>query len=142
MPTRKATAVWTGGRDGSGQFTGETGAVNGPYTFGSRFATDPGSNPEELLAAANAACFNMALTGALERNGTPPERVETNAACTVEKVGEGYKITSMMLRTKARVPNLDAAGFQKFAEQAKDGCPVSSAFKGNVRIDLEAALEG
>ncbi len=142
MPTRKGSAVWNGGlKSGNGQFAGETGAVSGPYTAGSRFQEERGSNPEELLAAANAACFSMALAGALERNGTPPERIETQAECTVEKVGEGWKITKMKLVTSARAPNLEDATFQKFAEQAKEGCPVSSALKGNVSLELEARLE-
>lgn len=142
MPTRTASAVWSGGlKSGNGEFTGVTGAVNGRYTAGSRFQEDPGSNPEELLAAANAACFSMALAGALERNGMTPERIETKAACTVEKIGDGWKITSMKLSTTAKVGNADEAAFQRLAEGAKDGCPVSTALKGNVQIELDARLE-
>jgi len=141
MPTRKASAVWEGGlRGGKGTFKGESGAIDGQYSFGSRFEEGPGSNPEELLAAAHAACFSMALSAQLEGNGTPPTRVETNAACTVEKAGAGFKITTMKLSTRAKVPNIDAAKFQELANAAVEGCPVSQVFKGNIKIELDAAL--
>ncbi|HUF28664.1 MAG TPA: OsmC family peroxiredoxin [Gemmatimonadaceae bacterium] len=142
MPTRNASARWEGGlKGGKGRFEGESGGIGGAYSAGSRFAEEKGSNPEELLAAAEAACFSMALSGALERNGTAPQWVETRAACTVEKVGEGYKITTMKLATRAKVPGIAEADFRRIADGAKDGCPVSSALKGNVKIDLEATLE-
>ena len=141
MPTRTASAVWEGGlRGGKGTFTGESGKVGGAYSFGSRFENAAGSNPEELLAAAEAACFSMALGGALEQNGTPPTRVETRAACTIEKDGAGFTITSMKLTARATVPNVDAATFDKIAAAAKDGCPVSKALKGNMAIELDAKL--
>lgn len=141
MPTRKASAVWEGGlQSGKGTFKGESDAISGQYSFSSRFQDGAGSNPEELLAAAHAACFSMALSGQLERNGTPAQRVETNAACTVEKVGEGFKITTMRLTTRATVPNVDAAKFQELAKAAADGCPVSQALKGNITIELDAVL--
>jgi osmotically inducible protein OsmC len=141
MPTRNSTATWEGGfRGGKGSFTGETG-ISGSYSAGSRFEQAAGSNPEELLAAAEAACFSMALALGLEKNGTPATRVETKAACTIDKVGEGFKITTMKLVTRATVPNLDDAAFQKIAAATKDGCPVSQALKGNVDIQLDAALE-
>ena len=141
MPTRKASAAWEGGlRGGKGTFKDESGAIDGRYTFSSRFEEGTGSNPEELLAAAHAACFSMALSAQLEGNGTPPTRVETNAACTVEKAGEGFKITTMKLTTRATVPNIDAAKFQQLANAAKEGCPVSQALKGNVDVQLDAAL--
>ena len=141
MPTRKASAVWEGGlKSGKGTFRGEGGAVGGAYSF-SRFADQSeGSNPEELLAAAEASCFSMALSAGLEKNGTPPTRVETDAHCTVEKVGDGFKITTMKLVTRATVPGLDDATFQRIASATKDGCPVSGALKGNVDIQLEATL--
>lgn len=142
MPTRNASARWEGGlKGGKGRFEGESGGIGGAYSAGSRFAEEKGSNPEELLAAAEAACFSMALSGALERNGTSPRWVETRAACTVEKVGEGYKITTMKLATRAKVPGIEEADFRRIADGAKDGCPVSSALEGNVKIDLEATLE-
>ena len=141
MPTRKASATWEGGlKTGKGSFKGESGAVGGQFNFSSRFESGVGSNPEELLAAAEAACFSMALSAGLEKNGTPPTRVETSAACTVEKVGEGFKITTMKLRTRAQVANIDDATFQKIASGAKEGCPVSTALKGNVDIQLDAQL--
>jgi osmotically inducible protein OsmC len=140
MPTRNASAVWEGGlKGGKGSYRGESG-ISGAYSFGSRFEESGGSNPEELLAAAEAACYSMALSGALERNGTPPSRVETRAACTIEKVGDGFKITTMKLVTRATVSNIDAAAFQKIAEAAKEGCPVSGVLKGNVKLELDAAL--
>ena len=98
MPTRNASAKWEGGmKGGKGTFNGEGGAISGQYNFGSRFENGTGSNPEELLAAAEAACFSMALSGSLERNGTPPTSVETEAACTVEKSGDGFSITRIKL---------------------------------------------
>ena len=142
MPTRKASAVWEGGlKGGRGSFRGESGAIGGTYSFGSRFENTGGTNPEELLAAADAACYSMALSGALERNGTPATRVETDAACTVEKVGEGFKITRMKLTVRAAVPKVDPATFQKLAEQMKEGCVVSQALKGIQQFELDAKLE-
>jgi lipoyl-dependent peroxiredoxin len=139
MPTRKASAVWTGGlKGGNGSYSGESG-IKGPYSFGSRFENAGGSNPEELLAAAEAACFSMALSGALERNGTPPTRVETTAACTVEKVGDGFTITRIALDVRASVPQIDQATFERIAGETKEGCPVSRALKA-VDIQLKAQL--
>jgi osmotically inducible protein OsmC len=141
MPNRKASAVWEGGlKGGKGTFKGESGAIGGQYSFASRFEEGTGSNPEELMAAAHAACFSMALSAQLEGNGTPPQRVETNAVCTIEKVGAGFKITTMRLTTRATVPGVDAAKFQEIATAAKEGCPVSQALKGNVNVVLDAAL--
>ena len=141
MPTRVATATWSGGlKDGNGSFKGETG-IGASYSFGTRFGDTPGSNPEELLAAAEAACFSMALSSGLQKAGFTPTSVETKAACTVEKVGEGFKITRMQLTTRAVVANIDDAKFQSIAQATKDACPVSSALKGNVQIDLDAKLE-
>jgi lipoyl-dependent peroxiredoxin len=143
MPTRRARAIWEGGRAGSGSFSGESQSIGGKYSFGSRFEQNgpPGTNPEELLAAAEASCFSMALTGALERNGTPATKIETGAACSVEKVGEGYTVTKMDLNVRASVPNIDDASFQKIVQSTKDGCPVSRALKGNVQISVDAKLE-
>src|SRR3954470_13856260 len=121
MPTRKATAVWQGGLKGNGTFKGQTG-LGGEYNFSSRFENGQGSNPEELLAAAEAACFSMALSAGLEGNGTPATSVETKAACTVEKVGDGFSITKMALDVTAKVPNIDDATFQKIAAGTKEGC--------------------
>ena len=139
MPTRRASAVWEGGIDGRGSFDGESGAIKGAYSVGSRFADGQGSNPEELLAAAEAACYSMALSLALEKAGTPVTRVETEAACSVEKAGEGWKITTMKLNVRAAVPGVADAAFQKAARDAMENCPVSQALKG-VQIDVDAAL--
>jgi osmotically inducible protein OsmC len=140
MPTRNASATWEGGlKGGKGSFKGESGGIGGNYSFGSRFENAGGTNPEELLAAAEAACYSMALSGALEKAGTPATRIETKAACTIEKQGEGFTITTMKLTVRATVPGADKAAFQKAAQATKDGCPVSRALKG-VQIDVNASL--
>jgi len=140
MPTRSASATWEGGlKSGHGTFRGNTG-IGGQFNFSSRFESGAGSNPEELLAAAEAACFSMALSAGLEQNGTPPTSVETTARCTVEKSGDGFAITKMQLDVRARVPKMDDATFQRIAAATKDGCPVSKALKGNVQLTLTAAL--
>jgi osmotically inducible protein OsmC len=140
MPTRKANAVWQGGlQKGNGTFRGQTGLA-GQYNFSSRFENGTGSSPEELLAAAHAACFSMALAVGLEQAGFTPQKVETDAACTIEKVGAGFKITRMQLTSRATVPNIDNAKFQSIAAATKDGCPVSGALKNNVQIELTASL--
>jgi lipoyl-dependent peroxiredoxin len=141
MPTRKANAVWEGGlQGGSGNFEGQTGAVQGSYTAGSRFAEEQGSNPEELLAAAHAACFSMAFAAQLEKAGYSPRRIRTEAACTVERVGDGFTITTMRLNTRGEVSGIEEAAFQEIAGAAKAGCPVSRALAG-VQIELNATLE-
>ena len=141
MPTRTASASWKGGlRGGNGSFKGQTGGLGGPYNFGSRFENAAGSNPEELLAAAEAACYSMALSAGLERNGTVATSVDTTAKCTIEKVGEGFKITKMRIEVRAVVPGIDEAKFQQLAETTKDTCPVSQALKGNVQFELDAKL--
>ncbi|HYH78493.1 MAG TPA: OsmC family peroxiredoxin [Longimicrobium sp.] len=141
MPTRNASAVWEGGlQQGNGRFDGESGAIGGSYNFGSRFGEAGGTNPEELLAAAEAACFSMALAGGLEKAGHSPTRVETKAACTVEKVEGGFGITTMKLNVRAVVPGIDDAKFQEIAAGTKVGCPVSKALAG-VDIQMEAILE-
>jgi lipoyl-dependent peroxiredoxin len=141
MPTRHASAVWEGGlRGGKGTFTGESGAISAPYSFVTRFENEKGSNPEELLAAAEAACFSMALSGGLEKQGSPPTKIETQAACTVEKVGDAFAITTMKLTVRAVVPGISAEVFREVAEATKQNCPVSKALKGNVAIELDAQL--
>ena len=142
MPTRNASATWEGGlQKGKGSFKGESGAIGGSYSFGTRFGEEKGTNPEELLAAAEAACFSMALSLGLEQNGTPPTRVETRAACSIEKQAQGFKITTMKLAVRATVPNIDDAKFQEIAQATKKGCPVSVALAG-VDIQLTAKLQG
>ena len=140
MPTRTASATWKGGlKGGTGTFKGQTG-LSGSYSFGSRFENAAGSNPEELLGASLAACYSMALSAGLEKAGTPPTSVETTAHCTIEKVGEGFKVTKMRLQVRAAVPNVDAAAFRKAADATKDACPISQVMKGNVPIELDAQL--
>lgn len=139
MPTRLASAVWTGGlKTGNGTFKGDTG-ISGAYTFDSRFGEAKGTNPEELLAAAEASCFSMALSGALEKNGTVPTRIESSAACTVEKVADKMTVTRIAVHVKASVPNIDNATFQRLAMETKEACPVSRALKA-VEITLKAEL--
>ncbi len=140
MPTSKAEAIWEGAfKSGNGTYKGASG-ITGKYTFASRFETGGSSNPEELLAGAEAACFSMALTAALDRNGTTPTSVKTEAACTFEKVGEGFSITTIKLVVQASVPGIEKEAFDKIAAATKDGCPVSRALKGNVNIELDAQL--
>ena len=140
MPTRTASAKWEGGlRGGKGSFKGATG-LGGQYSVSSRFENGEGSNPEELLAAAEAACYSMALSANLEKNGTPPTRVETTARCTIEKVNDANTITRMELEVVAVVPNLDQETLQRLATQTADTCPVSRALRGNVQITANAKL--
>jgi osmotically inducible protein OsmC len=141
MPTRKATATWEGGlKNGKGSFKGESGAIGAQYNFSSRFESGAGSNPEELLAGAEAACFSMALAGGLEKNGTPATKIDTSAACTIQAVPGGFGITTMKLNVQATVPNIDKKKFDQIAQETKDGCPVSKALKGNVDLQLDARL--
>ncbi|MGH7515346.1 MAG: OsmC family peroxiredoxin [Gemmatimonadales bacterium] len=141
MPTSTSSAVWEGGlRHGHGKFSAGSGAFAGDYSFATRFEGAKGTNPEELIAAAHAACVSMALSAGLEAAKTPPTRVSTKASCTVEKVGDGFRITKMRLEVRGEVPGLDQAGFAAAAEKAKDGCPVSQALKGNVQMELDARL--
>ncbi|HVT61552.1 MAG TPA: OsmC family protein [Thermoanaerobaculia bacterium] len=140
MPVRKADAVWEGGlKGGHGRVALGSGAFEGRYSFGSRFEAAGGTNPEELIGAAHAGCFSMALAAGLERAGHPARRVATAAAVHLEKVGEGFKITRIELHTEAEVPGIEAAAFQEQARKAKEGCPVSQALAG-VEIKLEARL--
>ena len=142
MPTRTANAEWNGTlRGGNGSFRGESGSINGKYSFGTRFENEPGSNPEELLAAAEAACFSMALSLGLEQNGTPAESVRTEAKCTIDQSDAGFTLTRRALDVHARVPNIDDAAFQRIVTATKDGCPVSRALKGNVDITVSARLD-
>jgi osmotically inducible protein OsmC len=140
MPTRSASATWEGGlKNGRGSFKGATG-LGAQYNFSSRFESGAGSNPEELLAAAEAACFSMALSAGLEGNGTPATRVETTARCTIDKAGAGFAITKMDLEVRASVPKIDDATFQKIARDTKENSPVSKALKGNLELSLTATL--
>jgi osmotically inducible protein OsmC len=142
MPTRKASARWEGGlKGGKGTFSGESGAIGGQYSFSSRFEEGVGSNPEELLAAAEAACYSMALSGALEKNGTPSTSVATEAACTVEPVEGGFGISRIHLVVNAVVPGIDEAKFKEIANATLTTCPVSKTFRGNVELSVDARLQ-
>jgi len=142
MPTSRASAVWEGKlKDGKGTFKAASGAFTGPYTFATRFEGKQGTNPEELSAAAHAACLSMALSAGLEKAGKPATRVQTEAACTMDMVNGTPTITRMDLTVRGKVPGLDQAGFQKAAEEAKSGCPVSRALKGIPQITLDAKLD-
>ena len=140
MPVRKAEAEWRGGlRDGKGTIKTESGAVDGQYSFGTRFENGVGTNPEELIGAAHAGCFTMALSAGLEKAGKPAKRVHTTASVRLDKVGEGFGITKIDLVTEAEVPGIDDAAFQQAANAAKAGCPVSKALAGT-QISLTAKL--
>jgi osmotically inducible protein OsmC len=140
MPVRKAEAEWKGTlREGSGTVKAESGMISGSYSFGSRFENAKGTNPEELIAAAHAGCFSMALAAGLTRAGFPPRRVHTTASVHIDKVGEGFEITKIELETEAEVPKIDQPAFQAQASAAKEGCPVSKALKAT-SITLRARL--
>jgi osmotically inducible protein OsmC len=131
MPVRKANAVWEGNlRDGKGTMRFGSGAFEGSYSFSSRFEEGKGSNPEELIGAAYAGCFSMALAHILAEAGYHPKSVQTNAKVKLEKVGDGFKITNIELNTEAQVPEIEKHKFQEFAEDAKNNCPVSQALTG------------
>jgi lipoyl-dependent peroxiredoxin len=139
MPA-KGSAEWKGDvPTGTGTFTaGDT--ISGGYTFKSRFEDGPGSNPEQLIAAAHASCFSMALSNILAQGGTPPESVRTEATVTLRRVDGSPTITKIALVTVGKVPGIDAAAFADAAAQAKAGCPVSRALAGVPEITLEASL--
>jgi osmotically inducible protein OsmC len=139
MPA-KGTAEWKGDLpSGAGTFTaGDT--ISGGYTFKSRFEDGPGSNPEQLIAAAHAACFSMALSSALTKAGNPPDSVQTEATVTLRPVDGTPTITKVALVTVGRVPGIDEAAFIELAQGAKAGCPVSRALAGVPEITLEASL--
>ena len=140
MPVRKANAVWEGSlKEGHGTVKLGSGAYEGRYSFSSRFEEGTGTNPEELIGAAHAGCFSMALTAGLGRGGINATRVATTAKVHLEKVGEGFKITRIELENESVVPGIDDATFQEYARKAKEGCPVSQAL-GGVEITLNAHL--
>ena len=142
MPTSRASAIWEGKlKDGKGSFRAGSGAFNGPYSFATRFEGKAGTNPEELIAAAHAACFSMALSAGLEKAGKPAARVETTAACTMDMVDGTPTISKMELKVRGKVSGLDQAAFQRAADEAKRSCPVSRALSGIPQITLDAKLE-
>jgi osmotically inducible protein OsmC len=142
MPVKSASAVWNGTLvEGSGHLKTQSGKLDPDYGWKSRAENGLQTNPEELIAAAHAGCFSMALSHILTSNGHPPTKIETSAKVSFDKVGDGFEITKITLESKAVVPGLDAAGFQKFAGMAKGGCPVSKALAA-VPIELVATLAG
>ncbi|MEX0691850.1 MAG: OsmC family peroxiredoxin [Gemmatimonadales bacterium] len=139
--TSKASAVWNGGlKGGNGTFDAGSGAFKGPYTFATRFEGTAGTNPEELLAAAHSACYSMALSGALEKAGTPATTIATVAHCTVDTIDGKPTVAVMKLVVKGTVPGLTAAQFTEAAEGAKVGCPVSRALAGIPTVTVDATL--
>ena len=136
---KHASAVWIGSiREGQGTISTETGVLReAPYGFKSRFEDGPGTNPEELIGAAHAGCFSMALSLILGNAGLTAERIETAAEITLEKVGDGFEITASHLTVNAKVPGTDQEGFLKLATQAKEGCPVSKLLKAKITMDAK-----
>jgi len=136
---RSGSAVWQGGlKDGHGTVSTESGALSGQgYGFSKRFENEKGTNPEELIGAAHAGCFSMALSGILGREGLTAERLDTKARVTLEQASGGFEITAIHLSLEGRVPGCDAAKFQELAEKAKAGCPVSKLLKANITLDAK-----
>ena len=142
MAVANAEAVWEGDlKSGKGNMKLGSGAFNGAYSFRTRFEGAPGTNPEELIGAAEAGCFSMAFSAGLGKAGITPKRIHTTAQVHLEKVGEGFKITRIQLRMEAEIPGIDEATFREQAEAAKKGCPVSQALAGT-QIELDAKLVG
>lgn len=140
MPTRNADATWNGAlRDGNGSFSTESGAVEGSYSFSSRFEDGGGTNPEELIAAAHAACFSMALANELGSAGHVPDSVTSTAKVHLEKDDDGFVIPKIELSTKATVADIDDAKFQEIATATSKACPVSKVLAG-AEITLDATL--
>jgi osmotically inducible protein OsmC len=140
MPVRKADAVWEGSlKEGRGTVRLGSGAFEGQYSFGSRFEEGSGTNPEELIGAAHAACYSMALSVGLGRAGLTPTRVSTQARVHIEKLPEGFKITRIELDNETQVAGIDNAAFQDIAQKTKDACPVSQALAATP-IELTARL--
>jgi len=143
---RRAHATWEGDLlSGNGVVSAESSSAFSklPVTWASRTESSDGrTSPEELVAAAHASCYCMALSAGLARAGSPPEKLEVDAVVTFDKVDDGFKVVSSRLTVRGRVPGADSEGFAKAAEAARDGCPISQALKGNVELSVEATLEG
>jgi osmotically inducible protein OsmC len=138
---RKATAVWQGSlKEGQGLISTDSGVLDETqYSFSTRFEQGKGTNPEELIAAAHAGCFSMALALLLGKSGITPERINTSATVNIEQSGDGFAITTVHLEVQARIPGIDRETFEKAANDAKTGCPVSRVL--NARITMNATLE-
>ena len=140
MSTRTGSAIWEGAlKDGNGTMKLGSGAFEGAYSFASRFENAPGTNPEELIGAAEAGCFSMALSLGLSKAGFSPKRINTTADVHIEKIGDGFKITSIDLRTEGEILGIDEQTFIEHAEATKKNCPVSQALAGT-KINLQAKL--
>jgi len=139
---RHATAHWTGGlKDGNGSISSESSVLNQtPYSFAKRFGDDPGTNPEELIAAAHAGCFTMALSGQLSNQSLTAESLDTRADVTLDKTDSGFAITKIHLDVTAKIPGATQEQFNEAAQNAKKGCPVSRLFANNAEITLDAKL--
>jgi osmotically inducible protein OsmC len=143
---RRAEATWSGDLpSGKGAVSAKSSGVFNQLQVSWARRSEPDANgvtsPEELLAAAHASCFAMALSAGLGRAGTPPQQLDVSAEVTFDRVGDGFKVTSSKLEVRGKVPGIDQAAFQKAAEGAKDGCPISGALKGNVDLSVKATLE-
>ncbi|HOG46401.1 MAG TPA: OsmC family protein [Anaerolineae bacterium] len=142
MTEKRAEVIWRGDlRRGRGEATAESGIFErAPISFAKRFEREAGTSPEELIAAAHAGCFSMALAEELAQEGHPPDQLVTHATVAIEPQGGGWKITRSQLEVTGQVAGIDASAFLQAAQRAKAGCPVSQALQGNVEITLEAAL--
>ena len=136
---RKASAVWQGGlKDGKGSISTESGVLEKTqYSFGTRFEDGIGTNPEELIAAAHAGCFSMALSGQLGAAGLVAQSIETTATVTLDKVGAGWEVTTVNLDVTVRIPGADQAAFDTAAQNAKEGCPISKLLKAEITMDAK-----
>jgi osmotically inducible protein OsmC len=136
---RKATAIWRGtGRDGSGTLTSDSGVLsNTPYSFKTRFENEKGTNPEDLIAAAHAGCFTMALAFQLQGAGVTPEELHTEAAVTLEKEGAGFKISRSALTLRAKIPGASEQQFLQMAHEAEKNCPVSKVLNAEITLDAK-----
>ncbi|WP_375458057.1 OsmC family protein [uncultured Enterovirga sp.] len=140
MTIKTAKAIWRGtGKEGEGRISTQSGVLdNTAYSFKTRFEDEKGTNPEELIAAAHAGCFSMALAFQLQAAGLTPTSLETDAAVTLDKDGAGFKVTKSALKLSAEIPGIDKAKFDELAKAAKEGCPISKLL--NAEITLEATL--
>jgi len=136
---KSASAHWSGGiKDGQGSISTETGVLReAPYGFKSRFEDGPGTNPEELIAAAHAACYSMALSLGLGNEGLTADSIDTKAVVTLDKDGDGFSITAVHLTCEAKIPGADKAQFDRIAEATKQGCPVSKVLKASITLDAQ-----
>lgn len=139
MINRSAEAIWQGDlKAGNGTISSDSGVLNTtPYSFHTRFESTPGTNPEELIAAAHAGCYSMALSATLGKSGIVPEKLHTKATVSLEKVGDGFEVTKSHLELWAKVPGVDPAKFDEAAKGAKAGCPISKLLKAEITLDYK-----